>query len=95
MTDKQIARALTALNDVSIRQLEVAGERLMDWRGALEKFGRVFMDVANEREGGLGQSKWHLREAIAEVDERVTAIIENGEAPFWLHVREALAERHP
>jgi len=53
VTDKQIARALTALNDVSIRQLEVAGERLMERRGAWERFGRVFIDIANEREGGL------------------------------------------
>jgi hypothetical protein len=35
----------------------------MERRGALEKFGRVFIDVANEREGGFGQSKWLLREA--------------------------------
>jgi hypothetical protein len=95
VTDRQIAAALGALDDVSIRQLEVAGERLMERRGALEKFGQVFIDVANHRDGGFGQAKWHLQEAIAEVDDRTAAIIENRTAPFWRHVRDALAERHP
>jgi hypothetical protein len=36
-----------------------------------------------KRQGGLGQAKWHLEQAIDEVDDRVAAVIENGEAPFW------------
>jgi hypothetical protein len=27
--------------------------------------------------------------------ERDAEVIENGTAPFWRHVRDALAERHP
>lgn len=60
MTKEQIARALAALDDVSIRQLEVAGERLTKRKDALHAFGQVFLDVANERQGGFGQAKWHL-----------------------------------
>jgi len=93
VTDKQIAAALGALDDVSIRQLEVAGERLMERRGALEKFGQVFIDVASQRDGGFGQAKWHLREAIREVDDRQAEIIENGTARFWEIVREAVEAR--
>jgi hypothetical protein len=36
-----------------------------------------------KRQGGFGQAKWHLEQAIDEVDDRVAAVIENGEAPFW------------
>ena len=28
-------------------------------------------------------------------DEKLAEQIENAEAPFWAHVRDALAERHP
>jgi hypothetical protein len=56
------------------------------------------LDVANEREGGFGeggfgQAKWHLKEAIAEADDRVSEVIENGTAPFWEIVREAVEAR--
>jgi hypothetical protein len=92
---KHIARALAALDDVSIRQLEVAGERLtLRWDG-LQAFGQVFADVANERDGGFGQSRYHLKNAIDAADDRLLERIEHAEAPFWAHVRDALAERHP
>jgi hypothetical protein len=90
---KHIARALAALDDVSIRQLEVAGERLRERKGALHAFGQVFLDVANQRQGGFGQAKWHLEEAIDAVDDRAADVIENGTAPFWAIIREAVEAR--
>jgi hypothetical protein len=42
------------------------------------------------RAGGFGQAKWHLEEALDEVDDRVAAVIQNGKAPFWQNVREAV-----
>jgi hypothetical protein len=36
-----------------------------------------------------------LQEAIAEMNDRDAEVIENGTAPFWRHVRGALAERYP
>jgi hypothetical protein len=90
---KHIARALGALDDVSIRQLEVAGERLTKRKDTLHAFGQVFLEVANQRQGGFGQAKWHLGEAIAEADDRVAEIIENGVEPFWEIVREAVDAR--
>jgi hypothetical protein len=90
---EQIARALAALDDVSIRQLEVAGERLTERKGALHAFGQVFLDVANQRQGGFGQAKWHLQEAVDAVDEAAADVIEKGTALFWAHVREAIQDR--
>jgi hypothetical protein len=90
---KHIARALAALDDVSIRQLEVAGKRLTKRKDALHAFGQVFLDMANERQGGFGQAKWHLQEAIEAVDDRAADVIENGTAPFWEIVRDAVDAR--
>jgi hypothetical protein len=87
VTDEVVLTALAALDEVSLRELEVAGERLSLRRDGLQAFGQVFADVANERDGGFGQSRYHLKNAI----ER----IEHGEGPFWVHVRDGLAERHP
>ena len=39
--------------------------------------------------------RFHLRENISRADEELTARIADAPAPFWRHVREALAERHP
>jgi hypothetical protein len=33
--------------------------------------------------------------AIARADDRLLERIKDAEAPFWRHVRDALAERHP
>lgn len=53
MTDEVVLRALVALDEVSLRELEVAGERLSRRRDGLQAFGQVFADVANERDGGV------------------------------------------
>jgi len=95
VSDKLVLKALASLNDMSVRQLEVAGERLMERRDTLHQFGQVFLDAANERDGGFGQSRYHLENAIDAADDRLLEQIEHAEAPFWAHVRHALAERNP
>ena len=47
------------------------------------------------RGAGFGSASYHLASAIAHVDDRIAERIEHAEAPFWAHVRDALAERHP
>ena len=60
------------------------------------EFGRVFEDAARARRGyGSGSASSHLETAIACVDDRLAAQIADAPAPFWAHVRNALAERHP
>ena len=49
--------------------------------------------MANQCEDGFGQAKWHLGEAIADADDRAVDVIENGAAPFWEIVREAVDAR--
>jgi hypothetical protein len=90
---EHISRALAALDDVSIRQLEVAGERLSLRRDGLQAFGQVFLDVANQRQGGSGQAKWHLQDAIDAVDDRTAEVIENATASFWQIMRETVEAR--
>jgi hypothetical protein len=87
--------ALAALDEVSVRELEATGEVLCRRRDGMRVFGQVFVDRADEREGGFGQSRYHLAGAVADIDVRTAARIENATAPFWAHVRDALAERHP
>jgi len=41
---------------------------------------------------GSGNAAYHLETAIARVDDRLAERIEGAEAPFWTHVRHALAE---
>jgi hypothetical protein len=91
-------KALATLEDLRARELEVTGEKLSRRRDGLHNFGLVFGDVPQARRGeswSAGNSRFHLETAIARVDERLAERIEDAEAPFWAHVRDALAERHP
>jgi hypothetical protein len=93
---KDVEKALATLEDLSARELEVTGEKLARRRDGLRGFGLVFGDVARKRRGGpADNARFQLETAIARVDERLAEQIEDAEAPFWAHVREALAERHP
>jgi hypothetical protein len=49
------------------------------------------------REGGWGTDipRFHLRENVSRADGEFAAQIAAAPAPFWRHVRDALAERHP
>jgi hypothetical protein len=94
--ERHVAKALAALDDVSLRELEVMAEKFSRRRDGLREFGCVFGDAARARSGeGFGSASYHLETAIAHVDERLAERIADAEAPFWAHVRDALAERNP
>jgi hypothetical protein len=46
--------------------------------------------------GGWGTDlpHFHLRESVSRVGEKLAVQIADAPAPFWAHVRDALAERH-
>ena len=48
-------------------------------------------------EGGWGMDRprFHVRESVSRADDELAAQIADAPAPFWGHVRDALAERHP
>jgi hypothetical protein len=96
--DKHMEKALATLEDLSARELEVTGEKLSLRRDGLRSFGLVFGDVTQARRGeswSAGNSRFHLETAVPRVDDRLAAQIADAPAPFWAHVRDALAERHP
>ena len=79
-----------------MRELEVTAEKLARRRDGFREFGFVFSDAAGERQGqSWKSSRQHLETAIARADDRLLERIKDAEAPFWRHVRDALAERHP
>jgi hypothetical protein len=65
----------------------------------LRELGLVFRAAVDARRGEMSSwqtaSRSHLDTAISRADERPVEKIEDAQAPFWLHVRDAVAERHP
>ena len=95
--DKHLDKAIASLDDVPLRELEATAEAIGSRRHPLFAFAGIFRGVAYAREGGWSDSlpRFHLGGALGGADEEFEARIENATAPFWRHVREALAERHP
>jgi hypothetical protein len=44
---------------------------------------------------GTDLPRFHLRENVRRADEKLAEQIADAPAPFWQHVRDALAEPHP
>ena len=44
---------------------------------------------------GMDLPRFHHRENVSRAEEELAAQIADAQAPFWRHVREALAKRHP
>jgi hypothetical protein len=59
----------------------------------LGDFSSIFPNVADAREGGWSTSlpRFHLGEAVSRADEGFVEQISEAEAPFWRHVRAAVA----
>ena len=95
--DKHLDKAIASLDDVPLRELEATAEAIGSRRHPLFAFAGIFRGVAYAREGGWSDSlpRFHLGGALGGADDEFEARIENATAPFWRHVREALAERHP
>jgi hypothetical protein len=95
--DEHLDRAFVSLDQVPVRELEAVSGALSHRRHPLHDFASVFRDVAGAREGGWSAhiARYHLSEAVSRADEGLVEQIAEAEAPFWRHVRDALAERHP
>jgi hypothetical protein len=91
--DKHIAKAFASLADVPKRELEATAEVLGYRRHPLHDFASVFREVAWSRASGSDPSiaRFHVREFVSHADDDVVARLEKAEAPFWGHVREAVA----
>ena len=95
--DKHLDKAFASLDDLTVRELEATAEALASRRHPLHEFSSIFRNVAGAREGGWDSSlaRFHLGENVERAHEELVTRIENATAPFWAHVRDALAERHP
>jgi len=94
--ETHIDKALAELESLSDRELEATAEKLSRRRDGLRPFGFVFSGALGERKGqSWKSSRADLETAIARADDRLLEQIEDAEAPFWRHVRDALAERQP
>ena len=97
LVDEHLDRAFASLDEVPVRELVATSEALERRKDGLRNFASIFRQVAQAREGGWGTDlpRFHLRENISRADEELTARMADAPAPFWRHVREALADRHP
>ena len=90
--DEHLDKAIASLGDVPVRELEATAEAIGSRRHPLSDFAGIFRGVAYAREGGWDNSlpRFHLGQAVGGADEEFEARIENAEAPFWTHVRDAI-----
>jgi hypothetical protein len=90
--DRHIAKAFASLADVSARELEATAEALTSRRHPLHDFASVFREVAWSRENDSDPSLagYHVSQAVSRADDDLLARLEEAEAPFWGHVRDAV-----
>ena len=95
--DKHLDKAFASLDDLSVRELEATAEAIGSKRHPLHEFASIFRGVAQAREGGWSTDipRFHLRENVSRADDDFVERIAEAQAPFWRHVRDALAERRP
>jgi hypothetical protein len=76
-----------------VRELEATAGKFTHRRDGLREFGLVFSAAADKRGGASWASPgYHLKTALAHVDDRFVERIEGAKAPFWRIVREAVLE---
>jgi hypothetical protein len=93
--DEHIAKAFASLADVSVRELEATAEALTSRGHPLHDFAGVFRDVAYSRQDGSDPrlARFHVRQAVDRADDDLLERIADVEAPFWVHVRDAMLAR--
>jgi hypothetical protein len=91
--DEHLDKAFASLDEVPVRELVATSEALERRRDGLRDFASIFRNVADAREGGWSTSipRFHLEEAVSRADEGFVKQISEAEAPFWRHVRDAVA----
>jgi hypothetical protein len=68
------------------------GRQALNRRDGWREFGLFFSALADERRG---HRTWGAGDPpLSSVDDRLLERIKDAEAPFWAHVRDALAVRH-
>jgi hypothetical protein len=94
--DEHLDKALASLDDVPMRELQATADAI-GRRSPLHDFAGIFQNVADARQGGWDSTlpRFHLGQAVSRADEKLTEQITDAPAPFWRHVRDALAERDP
>lgn len=72
-------------------------EALERRKDGLCNFASIFRNVADSRRQSWGTDipRFHPPENVSRADDGLAAQIAGAPAPFWRHVRNALAERHP
>jgi hypothetical protein len=94
--DEHLDKAFASLDDLTVRELEATADAI-GRRSPLHDFAGIFQNVADARQGGWDSTlpRFHLGQAPSRANEELFERIAEAEAPFWRHVRDALAERHP
>jgi hypothetical protein len=84
--------ALASLANVSAPQLHATAEALGRRKDGLRDFASAFRDVAYSRELASTPrlADFHLRQAVGRGGDDLAGRIEDAQAPFWGHVRNAL-----
>jgi hypothetical protein len=95
--DEHLDKAFASLEDFTVRELMATSEALERRRDSLRDFASIFRQVADARGESWGTDlpRFHLGECVSRADEQFAVQIADAPAPFWRHVRDALAERHP
>ena len=95
--DEHIDKAFASLAHLSKRELEATAAALERRRDRLGDFASFFREVAWCRESDSEPriARYHVREYVTRADDDLLKQIEDAEAPFWGHVRDALVERNP
>jgi hypothetical protein len=90
--DEHLDRAFASLDQVPVRELEAVSEALSHRRHPLHDFASIVSNVAGAREGRWSANlpRYHLRDAVNCADENLLERIADAEAPFWVHVRNAV-----
>lgn len=89
--DEYVEKALATLEDLRARELEATAAKLVNRRDGWREFGLFFSALADERRG---QRPWGAGELpLSSLDDRLLERIKDAEAPFWRHVRDAVASR--
>jgi hypothetical protein len=91
--DEHLDETIASLEDFTVRELEATSEAIGSRRHPLHDFASIFRGVASARDGGWDSSlpRYHLGQAVARADEGFEARIADVQAPFWRHVRDAVA----
>ena len=94
--DEHLNKAFACLDDVPARELYATARALERRRDALASSpaSSVTSLTRAGKAGGADIPRFHLRENVSRANDKLAAQIADAPAPFWSHIRDALADRH-